>query len=526
MIILHASASDGRLLLWGETTPREPAPSPPRSARPARSRFAIEAYRLVDAVSAEIPGSGLSRAKRQSAIAWLPSNDEGALPSSPLLTGQPADPGATRIAPWEVPALALTTEQAIEILAACKGRPTLGPGVVVGKTLAYWAAVLRFAGALVARQHYLPGLVAEADGTTFRARWEPVLAGESRLEGERLARSMPHAGRALDQDAEKPPDSPAATVLAEVLGQLVDHLVRAAADPLWKGTGRFPSVHDQWAHALRSSDGRMHGETAALAQLTDQVKTWRRPIDIATSAPFRLCFRLEEPRSDAGKAADCWRINYLLQAVDDLSLLVPAEDAWKARGKEAAVLARDGFRPREYLLAALGQAATLSPPIEASLKAAAPAGYDLETPGAHEFLSLHAGPLEQAGFGVFLPSWWTRKGGTRLRLSARAVVAAPKMTSKAGLSLDAILNFHWQIALGDQTLTLEELRALAKLKTPLVKVRGQWVEISPEEIRAALSYWEQQTESTITAREAVRMALGEAKPPARSRSRACRHRDG
>ena len=43
-------------------------------------------------------------------------------------------------------------------------------GVIVGKTLTYWATVLRFAGALVARQQYLPGLVAEADGTAFRAR--------------------------------------------------------------------------------------------------------------------------------------------------------------------------------------------------------------------------------------------------------------------------------------------------------------------------------------------------------------------
>ena len=63
---------------------------------------------------------------------------------------------------------------------------------------------------------------------------------------------------------------------------------------------------------------------------------------------------------------------------------MPAEAAWKARGKEAKVLGRDGFRPREYLLAALGQAATLSPRIEASLKAAAPAGYDLDTAAAHD----------------------------------------------------------------------------------------------------------------------------------------------
>jgi SNF2 family DNA or RNA helicase len=518
MIILHASASNGQLVLWGETATQESGKAPPKASRgksaagPARSRFALEAYRLVDAVAAEVPDARLTRAKRQLAVAWLPSNDDGALPSSPLLTEQPVDAGAVRIAPWEVPALVLTSEQAVVILAACKGRTTLGSGVVVGKSLAYWASVLRFAGALVARQQYLPGVAADADGATFRARWEPVLTGESRLEAERLARSLPHACRAVGQDPENPPETAASTVFAEVVGLLVDHLVRTAAEPLWRGPGRFPSLHDQWAHALRSTDGLLKGEAAELAQLAGQVRTWRRPIDIAASAPFRLCFRLEEPEADTGKAAGRWRVNYLLQAVDDLSLLVPAEAAWKARGKEAEILGRDGFRPREYLLASLGQAATLSPPIEASLKAASPAGYDLDTSAAHEFLSAHAGSLEQAGFGVFLPAWWTRKG-TRLRLSARAVVASPKMTSKAGLSLEAILKFHWQVALGDQELTLDELRALAKLKTPLVKVRGQWVELNPEEIRAALAFWEKQGEASITAREAVRMALGDAKPP-------------
>ena len=61
MIILHASASDGRLMLWGETSAQEPVKAAPRqsksSAQPARSRFALEAYRLVDAVAAEVPGS-------------------------------------------------------------------------------------------------------------------------------------------------------------------------------------------------------------------------------------------------------------------------------------------------------------------------------------------------------------------------------------------------------------------------------------------------------------------------------------
>jgi hypothetical protein len=226
MIILHASATDGQLVLWGETSTQEPAEARPEatrrktSARPARSRFAPEADRFVEAVAAEVPGFTVPKERRLSAIAWLPSNDDGALPSSPLLAESPTDPGSIRLAPWEVPAVALTTEQAVELLAACKGRQILGPGVVVGRTLTYWTTVLRFAEALVARQQYLPGVAAGEDGSSFQARWEPVLTGEARLEAERLVRSMPHASRAVGRDAENPPDAPASVVFAEVVGGL------------------------------------------------------------------------------------------------------------------------------------------------------------------------------------------------------------------------------------------------------------------------------------------------------------------
>jgi SNF2 family DNA or RNA helicase len=520
MIIIQVSALDGQLAVWGETSAQPPGKTSRKTtrrsgpARLSRSRFALGDDRLAEAVAAEVSGFKVSRPQRQPLVAWLPSNAQGALPSSPLLAEPSEDQGAVEVAPWEVPALVLTTEQAVAVLIAGVERTTWGPGVVVGGTLAYWATVLRFAGALVARQQYLPGIGEGPDGTTFRARWEPVLTGAERLHAEPLARSMPHACRALTVNAAHPPASAASTVFAEVLGTLVDRLVRdsVATKPSRKSPARFASLHDQWVHALRAPDGRMSGEPAELARLADQVRQWRRPIELAASAPFRLCLRLEEPTAETGKNASRWRVSYLLQAIDDLSLLVPAESAWKARGRDAAVLERGGFRAREYLLSALGQAAALCPRIEASLKTAAPAGYDLDIAGAYEFLSERAGPLEQAGFGVFLPAWWSRKG-TKLRLAARAVVASPKLTSKAGLSLDEILQFHWEVALGDQTLTLKELKALARLKTPLVKVRGQWVELNAEEIAAALAFWEAKGETSISAREAVRMALGAAKPP-------------
>ena len=68
-----------------------------------------------------------------------------------------------------MPARPLTPAEAIELLAACAGKQVLKPGVVVSADLAWWAAALRFALALVAREQFLPGLDCEA-----RPRWRPA----------------------------------------------------------------------------------------------------------------------------------------------------------------------------------------------------------------------------------------------------------------------------------------------------------------------------------------------------------------
>jgi len=133
----------------------------------------------------------------------------------------------------------------------------------------------------------------------------------------------------------------------------------------------------------------------------------------------------------------------------------------------------------------------------------------LDATGAHEFLTEKAAALEQAGFGVMLPAWWTRKG-TKLRLTARANVQSPKMQGGSGMSLDNIVQFDWQVALGEEKLTFEELQTLAKLKEPLVNVRGQWVQMNAEEIQAALDFWKKKGTGEATVREIVQMALGSA----------------
>ncbi|HWE35987.1 MAG TPA: DEAD/DEAH box helicase [Isosphaeraceae bacterium] len=511
------SFESGRPVAWGESPPGDaagvPAPRGRRAiGRPAAapdSPFDPGPARLVEALGV-VPGLAFKPKDVDPWIAWLPTAAGRPLASSPIVAEGPSNGATFAPSPWGVSAVPLDPARALDLLAAALAGPTLAPGVVVGKALEYWAGALRFAGALVARQQFLPGI--ERVGDRLRAAWQPVVVGPDAAARALLAKAMPHACRALGRDPSTPPTIPAVTALDAFLAVMVDQLVRStvATDDSTRKPKSFDSVHDRWLHALRSADGVLGGDPAELERLSGQVRDWRRPIAVAAAAPFRLCFRLEEPEADA----DPWHVRYLLQAADEPSLLVPAEDAWAPRGPRAAILGRGGFRPREYLLATLGQAAGLCPRIEASLKAAAPGGYDLDNPGAFEFLDRRAWLLEQAGFGVLLPAWWSRKG-TKLRLAARAVVKAPKLTSKSGLSLDQLLRFRWEIALGDQTLTLRELRALAKLKTPLVKVRGQWVQLSAEEIQAALDFWKTKGDESIAARRVVHMALGavDAKPP-------------
>ena len=56
----------------------------------------------------------------------------------------------------------------------------------------------------------------------------------------------------------------------------------------------------------------------------------------------------------------------------------------------------------------------------------------------------------------------------------------------------------WEVALAGKKLSLRELEDLAKLKAPLVKVRGQWVEMNAEEIQAAIQFWKKKASDEIS----------------------------
>jgi SNF2 family DNA or RNA helicase len=565
LVILHAGWLDRRLALWGEVLedaaplPTEAAaklgevtrPAPPQASGSAAPSFGLPGAVLASLLHESVPDVVPVGARLISVMAWLPTKRGRPLPSD--LTSQPPslvegrgsrgtpggepERGVAALVPWSVEALALEVDAALFLLGSGDEGSLLAPGLVLGSDLRFWRAAMRLAATLTVRQAFVPGV--QVEGERYAARWQPFIAGQDEARLAQLADGMPAACRALSperagpngRDGALPPALPARAVVADFVEAVVDALVRGGAGGASMAAGpgvdveqvASESLHAQWLAALRAPDARLGGDAKELASFAAQVRSWAQPLSQTQDPSVRLCFRLEEPALGAagdrdggmngiGGVDDAWHVHYLLQATDDPSLLVPAETIWHAgrphrrRGELAATLERSIARPREKLLAALGRAAPLSPAIEDSLRAAEPDGYALDTAGAHAFLTETAWLLESAGFGVLLPAWWTRTG-TKLRLAGRATIKSPTL-SGGGMSLDTLVTVDWQLALGDEPLTPAELEALARLKTPLVRIRGQWVEASARQIADALAFWRRRGSEQMPLGHAIRLSLG------------------
>src|SRR5262245_42586760 len=220
MIVLHGGVDDGQFLLWGES-PGDAEVYPPATAGRTRRRRATTVRKrvpplvydagieLLAAALTEV-GVDLSDDEGHAAVAigWLPTLHDTPLASSPLIAELPVSRAEPILRPWSVSAFRLSPGQTIDLLCACVGKQTLAPGIVVGADLAYWATAMRFAGAMAARQQWLPDLddshlpgqsrrSVRAEEGLYRARWRAVFGGLDMSRLSRLANAMPHVCRAL-----------------------------------------------------------------------------------------------------------------------------------------------------------------------------------------------------------------------------------------------------------------------------------------------------------------------------------------
>ena len=173
---------------------------------------------------------------------------------------------------------------------------------------------------------------------------------------------------------------------------------------------RLPAV-EAWLAALTTADGRFDADDDELSALERELRPWAE-IGTGRIGPARATFRLSEvepsrdPTSPHG-----WRLEFLLQSTRTPVCSSPAAQAWSDGGS----LRRWLDRPQELLLGELGRASRIYPELAAGLRQATPGALDLDADGAHRFLAVVAPALDEAGFGVLLPSWWDRRAGSASR---------------------------------------------------------------------------------------------------------------
>jgi hypothetical protein len=487
VIVLHGWWSldrdpRGQLIVWAEDSDAPRIPPPRRGRRPARQThpFALSAA----GIAAKITQVGVAG----TAVLALPGEVRCPSASAEVLRTREQSAGPSALDSvderlWEVPTLAFNPDAALEFLSATP--EDLDAGVdapVAAPDLRVLQALAGFAIDLVRRGRVLPG-VRDPGANRGMAVWSAVVTGADAVWLRTVATGLPGSFTAACP-AHADRDTAGVSSIATATDALVDAAVRSmlGAAPRRRTAASFRS-------ALLGSDPYFATTPADLAALDRALADWQR--EVSEGGAVRACFRLIEPegaQTELGAPEGEWRLDFALQSSEEPSLVVDAAAVWRAKGALRA-LARYVVDPQETLLAELGRAVRLYPEIEGALRTAKPSSLSLDVEGAHAFLSEAAPMLLAAGFGVLLPGWWTNPS---MRLGAKLSVSTPAQPGAAEkaavIGQDGLVDFRWDLAVGEHTLTEQEIADLVELQQPLVRVRGQWMYVDSDRLVRARSF--------------------------------------
>ena len=494
MFVLHASFSQEAIEVWAETSEKH---------MPEKKRVYYMSKKYKHAANSNtlrklLRNIGISSTSTHTNTILLPTDREGnPIPSSDIISKLPENRSKIKLQEWGIDTTRLSGRDAVDLLCLVIGKRTIGAGITIGADLAYMAKVMQLAGSIVAKQQYLPNM--ERENEWYRAVWVPILTSEDSKRFESLVKCMPSVVLALDRSKFHPSEA-----LRQILAFLVDNLVRTAVSDSrptrFIRRKNFDSVHDSWLNHLMSKSSNFMIEPDA-SHLHAQIHQWQQPVMVMANSTLRFCFRLEEPQG----TEDRWFIRYLLQSRDDPSLLIPAKKAWNSK---KSVLSVKNTNTREFILRSLGHASGIFPDITANMgdsdMQSGIDGCSVNADDAYWFLTGVASALEQVGYGVIFPSWWTGRK-TRSKIKAHANIKTGMKTTGM-LDINSIISFDWEIAIGDDKVSLKELQRLAKAKSHLVQMRGEWIEMSHEEIKRAIELLKKRTE-TMSLLEAIKIGL-------------------
>ncbi len=279
--------------------------------------------------------------------------------------------------------------------------------------------------------------------------------------------------------------------------------------PHWRVLDAALLIADGWA------DGDLNGSD--LSYLTSFLDDWadafvrqhapdldaRRAI--GGSLGRRLVARLMRPRG-------VWDVN-----ANDQRLLTNAIQDWERSAQEhprrmstdtpivRIVEIRAGLLKVQAIASAREIAEwSLRFPIWQRLQSSGEAGVlTLPETESEEFWRDELPALKALGVKIELPANWHNPS-----LRVRGRMADPSHGRERILGLDQIVQVDWQVLLGDQPMSLQELEELVRSSAPLLRLRDQFVVVDDATLQEARRAYERAKKTRVKMAEALRWTVG------------------
>ncbi|HEY9653161.1 MAG TPA: DEAD/DEAH box helicase, partial [Coleofasciculaceae cyanobacterium] len=453
-----------------------------------------------------------------------PSRKKSAYPV--LSTTRPSDgTDAPPLEPqlWNVEGFCLEPLEALQFLQSLPLGSFKTSDSYVGGDLRFWSQIARWSLDLLTRRKFLPGLSRQGQGRVV-ACWQPLLdsaVDQARL--EKFSHLMPFVCRAYQkledtQDCVLNSEQPTLKfpepqeLLLGFLSRLIDVQVRNWVEA--SALSGTESIIQQWVRSLSSPSDTLEASPEAIDRLETALSTWTTPIQqnlVASlskrlgQTTFRACFVLKPPASGETN----WHLEYALQAVDNPDIVVDAPTIWSHPVEQFEYQGRTIKQPQETFLKGLGLASRLYPPIERSLHERIPTACELTAVDVYEFIKASAWRLQDSGLGIILPPGLAPgTGEKRLGISISAEIQSTNKKERLGLK--SLLNFKWELAIGDKTISKKEFDRLMARQSPLVEVGGEWIALQPSDVRAAQAVFAASKDHmSLSVEDALRLSTGD-----------------
>ena len=192
---------------------------------------------------------------------------------------------------------------------------------------------------------------------------------------------------------------------------------------------------------------------------------WKSALD---KSKHDICIKIDAPEHKN----DNWLITILAQDVNDQSKQKPISDNWQNHIND------------------LGLAMRIFPKLENAFDKDKIVPFELSQLDAKAFLSETAWFLQQSGFPVIIPSWYTPKGHNTAKLKLkRKNSLGSSQNENSYFTAEGLISFEYALSLNRDELSAKEWQELIENKKELVQFRGEWVQLDLENMSRILDFW-------------------------------------